>query len=170
MISGPVALPDPPDASVVHVETARQMLDAALAALPADVFIGAAAVADWRVDAVSDQKLKKGARGAPSLSLVENPDILVQIAATSAARPRLVVGFAAETENVIENAKRKLSRKGCDLIVANSVAEGSGVFGGAENEVHIVTASGVSSWPRMSKPEIAYKLIELFAARLRGVQ
>ena len=170
LISGPVALPDPPGASVVHVETARQMLDAALAALPADVFIGAAAVADWRVDAVSDQKLKKGARGAPSLSLVENPDILVQIAATSAARPRLVVGFAAETENVIENAKRKLSRKGCDLIVANSVAEGSGVFGGAENEVHIVTASGVSSWPRMSKPEIAYKLIELFAARLRGVQ
>ena len=97
-------------------------------------------------------------------------DILGQIAATSAARPRLVVGFAAETENVIENAKHKLSRKGCDLIVANSVAEGSGVFGGAENEVHIVTASGVSSWPRMSKPEIAYKLIELFAARLRGVQ
>jgi phosphopantothenoylcysteine decarboxylase / phosphopantothenate---cysteine ligase len=170
LISGPVALPDPPGASVVHVETARQMLDAALAALPADVFIAAAAVADWRVDDVSDQKLKKGARGAPSLSLVENPDILVQIAATSAARPTLVVGFAAETENVIENAKRKLSRKGCDLIVANSVAEGSGVFGGAENEVHIVTASGVSSWARMSKPEIAYKLIELFAARLRGVR
>jgi phosphopantothenoylcysteine decarboxylase/phosphopantothenate--cysteine ligase len=170
LISGPVALPDPPGASIVRVETARQMLDAALAALPADVFIGAAAVADWRVDAVSDQKLKKGARGAPSLSLVENPDILGQIAATSAARPRLVVGFAAETENVIENAKRKLSRKGCDLIVANSVAEGSGVFGGAENEVHIVTASGVSSWPRMSKPEIADKLIELFAARLRDDQ
>jgi phosphopantothenoylcysteine decarboxylase/phosphopantothenate--cysteine ligase len=170
LISGPVALPDPPGASIVHVETARQMLDAALAALPADVFIGAAAVADWRVDAASDQKLKKGARGAPSLSLVENPDILGQIAAASAARPRLVVGFAAETENVIENAKRKLSRKGCDLIVANSVAEGSGVFGGAENEVHIVTASGVSSWPRMSKPEIADKLIELFAARLRDDQ
>jgi phosphopantothenoylcysteine decarboxylase/phosphopantothenate--cysteine ligase len=170
LISGPVALPDPPGASIVRVETARQMLEAALAALPADVFIGAAAVADWRVDAASGQKLKKGARGAPSLSLVENPDILAQIAATSAARPRLVVGFAAETENVIENAKHKLSRKGCDLIVANSVAEGSGVFGGAENEVHIVTASGVSSWPRMSKPEIAYKLIELFAARLRGVQ
>jgi phosphopantothenoylcysteine decarboxylase/phosphopantothenate--cysteine ligase len=170
LISGPVALPDPRGASVVRVETARQMLDAALAAMPADVFIAAAAVADWRVDAVSDQKLKKGARGAPSLSLVENPDILGRIAATSAARPRLVVGFAAETENVIENAKRKLSRKGCDLIVANNVAEGSGVFGGAENEVHIVTTSGVSSWPRMSKPEIAYKLIELFAASLRGVQ
>jgi phosphopantothenoylcysteine decarboxylase / phosphopantothenate---cysteine ligase len=170
LISGPVALPDPPGASVVRVETARQMLDAALAAMPAEVFIAAAAVADWRVEAVSDQKLKKDARGAPSLSLVENPDILGRIAATSAARPRLVVGFAAETENVIENAKRKLSRKGCDLIVANSVAEGSGVFGGAENEVHIVTASGVSSWPRMSKPEIAYKLIELFATRLRSVQ
>jgi phosphopantothenoylcysteine decarboxylase/phosphopantothenate--cysteine ligase len=170
LISGPVALPDPRGASVVRVETARQMLDAALAAMPADVFIAAAAVADWRVDAVSDQKLKKGARGAPSLSLVENPDILGRIAATGAARPRLVVGFAAETENVIENAKRKLSRKGCDLIVANNVAEGSGVFGGAENEVHIVTTSGVSSWPRMSKPEIAYKLIELFAASLRGVQ
>jgi phosphopantothenoylcysteine decarboxylase/phosphopantothenate--cysteine ligase len=170
LISGPVALPDPPGASVVRVETARQMLEAALAAMPADVFIGAAAVADWRVDAVSDQKLKKGARGAPSLSLVENPDILGRIAAITAARPRLVVGFAAETENVIENAKRKLSRKGCDLIVANSVAEGSGVFGGAENEVHIVTTSGVSSWPRMSKSEVANKLIELFAASLRGVQ
>jgi len=170
LISGPVALLDPPGALVVRVETAKQMLDAALAAMPADVFIAAAAVADWRVEAVSDQKLKKGARGAPSLSLVENPDILGRIAATSAARPRLVAGFAAETENVIENAKRKLSRKGCDLIVANSVAEGSGVFGGAENEVHIVTASGVSSWPRMSKPEIAYKLIELFATRLRSVQ
>jgi phosphopantothenoylcysteine decarboxylase/phosphopantothenate--cysteine ligase len=170
LISGPVALPDPPGPSVVRVETARQMLDAALAALPADVFIGAAAVADWRVETLSDQKLKKGARGAPSLSLVENPDILGQIAAANAARPKLVVGFAAETENVVENAKRKLSRKGCDLIVANSVAEGSHVFGGAENEVHIVTTSGVESWPRMSKPEIAYKLIELFAERLRSVR
>ena len=112
LISGPVALPDPPGASMVRVETARQMLEAALAALPADVFIGAAAVADWRVDAASGQKLKKGARGAPSLSLVENPDILAQIAATSAARPKLVVGFAAETENVIENAKQQTESQG----------------------------------------------------------
>jgi phosphopantothenoylcysteine decarboxylase/phosphopantothenate--cysteine ligase len=170
LISGPVSLLDPPGVSVVRVETARQMLDAALAALPAEVFIGAAAVADWRVESLSDQKLKKGARAVPSLRLVENPDILGQIATASAARPRLVIGFAAETENVIENAKRKLIRKGCDLIVANSVAEGSGVFGGAENEVHIVTTSGVVSWPRMSKPEIAYKLIELFAERLRSVR
>jgi len=166
LISGPVGLPDPPGASVIRVETARQMLAAALAALPADVFIGAAAVADWRVEAASDQKLKKDARGAPSLSLVENPDILAQIAATSPTRPRFVAGFAAETENVVENAKRKLSRKGCDLIVANSVADGSGVFGGADNEVHIVTASGVESWRRMSKPEVADKLIEFVAARM----
>lgn len=170
LISGPVTLPDPPGASVVRVETARQMLEAARAALPADVFMSAAAVADWRVEAVSGQKLKKGARGAPTLSLVENPDILAEIAATCATRPSLVVGFAAETENVVENAKRKLSRKGCDLIVANSVAEGSGTFGGAENEVHIVTASGAESWPRMSKPEVARKLIELVAARLGSAQ
>ena len=112
LISGPVTLPDPPGASVVRVETARQMLEAARAALPADVFVSAAAVADWRVEAVSDQKLKKGARGAPTLSLAENPDILAEIAATSATRPSLVVGFAAETENVVENAKRKLSSQG----------------------------------------------------------
>jgi len=170
LITGPVALPDPGGAAVVRVETARQMLGAAVAALPADVFIAAAAVADWRAETVSDQKLKKGAAGAPRLSLVENPDILSQIAGIGSTRPSLVVGFAAETENVVENAKRKLNRKGCDLIVANSVAEGSGIFGGAENEVHIVTTSAVESWPRMSKPEVARKLIALIAARLRSVQ
>jgi phosphopantothenoylcysteine decarboxylase/phosphopantothenate--cysteine ligase len=166
LIRGPVALPDPSGATIVRVETARQMRDAALAALPADVFIGAAAVADWRVDDVHDQKLKKGTSGAPQLFLVENPDILAQVAKAGVARPSFVVGFAAETEHVIENAQRKLARKGCDLIVANSVAEGSGVFGGAENEVHVVTASGVETWPRMSKPEVARKLIDLIATHL----
>jgi len=169
LISGPVALPDPPGASVVHVETARQMFDAALSALPADVFIAAAAVADWRAEDVGEEKLKKGSQ-SPRLSLVENPDILSQIAKKGAARPTVVVGFAAETQNVVENAKGKLIRKGCDFIVANSVATGSGVFGGAENEVHIVTSSGVENWPRMSKPEVARKLIAQIAGRLRSSQ
>src|SRR5262249_52882237 len=141
LISGPVTLPDPPDVSVVRVETARQMLEAAVAALPADVFIAAAAVADWRVENERDQKLKKDGSGAPILSLVENPDILGSVAKPGDGRPSFVVGFAAETEDVVENARRKLSRKGCDMIVANSVAAGSGVFGGAENMVHIVTSS-----------------------------
>ena len=170
LISGPVALADPPGAAVVRVETAKQMLDAALAALPADVFIASAAVADWRVENVGEQKLKKGAFGSPTLSLIENPDILARVAGKGTARPEVVVGFAAETTDVVEHAKQKLTRKACDFIVANSVAEGSGVFGGDENEVHIVASSGVESWPRMSKAEVARKLMELIAARLRSVQ
>jgi phosphopantothenoylcysteine decarboxylase/phosphopantothenate--cysteine ligase len=166
LVRGPVSLPDPKGASVVRVETARQMRDAARAALPADVFLAAAAVADWRVDKAGDQKLKKGSGAAPTLTLVENPDILAEIARAGAARPTLVVGFAAETENVLENAKRKLTGKGCDLIVANSVGEGTGVFGGAENQIHVVSPFGIESWPRMSKLEIAEKLIALIASRI----
>jgi phosphopantothenoylcysteine decarboxylase/phosphopantothenate--cysteine ligase len=130
------------------------------------VFIAAAAVADWRVEDVEHAKLKKGAGDPPTLSLVENPDILGQIARVGAKRPSIVVGFAAETEDVVENAKRKLSRKGCDVIVANSVAEGSGVFGGADNQVHIVTPAGAEPWPRMSKAEVAAGLVELIGQRL----
>ena len=141
------------------------MLEAARAALPADVFVAAAAVADWRVEKVGDRKLKKGSQSAPTLSLVENPDILAEIAKPGPARPALVIGFAAETENVLENARGKLARKGCDLVVANCVAEGTGVFGGADNEVQIVSSSGTESWPRMSKGEIAKKLIGLIALR-----
>jgi phosphopantothenoylcysteine decarboxylase/phosphopantothenate--cysteine ligase len=166
LIRGPVALPNPPGIVVVRVETARQMLAAALEAMPADAFVAAAAVADWRVEETKSQKLKKDGGGPPTLSLVENPDILGQIARASPSRPSIVVGFAAETENVVENAKRKLSRKNCDLIVANSVAEGSSVFGGRDNEVHIVTAAGAESWPRMSKAEVASRLVEWIGERL----
>jgi phosphopantothenoylcysteine decarboxylase/phosphopantothenate--cysteine ligase len=168
LISGPVALADPAGVEVVHVETARQMHAAALAALPADVFVAAAAVADWRVGAVGAQKLKRGAAGPPVLSLVENPDILADIATRRAGRPALVVGFAAETERVVENARDKLERKGCDLIVANSVAESEGTFGGLDNQVAIVSATGVEPWPRMSKQEVARGLIEVIARMMKG--
>jgi phosphopantothenoylcysteine decarboxylase/phosphopantothenate--cysteine ligase len=167
LVRGPVALADPEGIETVRVETAREMRSRVREALPADVFIGAAAVADWRVEDVGSQKLKKGARGAPTLHLVENPDILAEIGG-GANRPRVVVGFAAETENVVENAKAKLSRKACDIVVANCVAEGAGVFGGAENEVHIVTAGAVETWPRMSKTVVAEKLMALIASNLEA--
>jgi phosphopantothenoylcysteine decarboxylase/phosphopantothenate--cysteine ligase len=168
LISGPVGLADPAGVEVVHVETARQMHAAVLAALPADVFIAAAAVGDWRVEAVGAQKLKKGAAGAPVLSLVENPDILADVATRRTGRPALVIGFAAETERVVENARDKLKRKGCDLIVANSVAENEGTFGGLDNQVTIVSAAGAEPWPRMSKQEVARGLIELIARTMKG--
>ena len=160
LISGPVSIQDPKGARMIHVETAGQMMSAAKAALPADIFVAAAAVSDWRMAAPLDTKIKKrvGA-GAPTLSLVENPDILRTIAARSTDRPGIVVGFAAETENTLENAKTKLRAKGCDLIVANSVAPGSGTFGGESNEVSLISAAGVQIWPRMSKEEVARKLI-----------
>jgi phosphopantothenoylcysteine decarboxylase/phosphopantothenate--cysteine ligase len=169
LVRGPVSLADPDGVTVARVETARQMRERVREALPADVFVGAAAVADWRVEDVGSQKLKKGARGAPLLKLVENPDILAEVG-QGENRPAVVVGFAAETENVIENAQRKLARKRCDLIVANSVAEGAGVFGGAENEVHVVSRGGVETWPRMSKTAVADKLITLIAGMLRDSQ
>ncbi len=170
LISGPVGLADPGGVEVVRVETAREMHAAALAALPADVFVAAAAVADWRVDSVGAQKLKKGAGGAPVLSLIENPDILADIASKQVGRPALVVGFAAETERVVENARDKLKRKGCDLIVANSVAESDGTFGGPDNQIAIVSAAGVETWPRMSKQEVARGLIGVIARRLMKAQ
>lgn len=160
LVAGPVSLPDPEGVKVVRVETARQMLNAVREALPADIFIAAAAVADWRVEDAGDQKIKKEGGGPPNLRLVENPDILSQIASSGPSRPRLVVGFAAETENVLDNARAKLARKGCDLIVANDVSESSGVFGGFQNEVHIVSKTGVDSWPRMGKDQVARKLID----------
>jgi len=166
LISGPVALADPPGVEVVHVETARQMRAAALSALPADVFVAAAAVADWRVEAAGAEKLKRDG-GPPALRLVENPDILAEVAARRADRPAVVVGFAAETERVTENARDKLKRKGCDVIVANSVAEGAGIFGGRDNEVAVVSAAGVEAWPRMDKQEVARRLIDLIARLAR---
>jgi phosphopantothenoylcysteine decarboxylase/phosphopantothenate--cysteine ligase len=170
LVTGPVALSDPSGVETIHVETALQMRAAAVGALPADVFIAAAAVADWRVEAASAQKVKKGASGAPALTLVENPDILAEVSAPGPKRPKIVVGFAAETEKVKQNALDKLKRKGCDLIVANSVAEGAGTFGGDANQVSIVSATGVDPWPRMQKQDVARALIDLVGRMLKELQ
>jgi phosphopantothenoylcysteine decarboxylase/phosphopantothenate--cysteine ligase len=166
LVSGPVHLPIPPGAQMMPVETAVEMLKTVEGELPADIAIFAAAVADWRVAAVADQKLKKAAGGLPDLRLAENPDILKSVAQAKSKRPKLVVGFAAETQNVIENAKAKLAKKGCDLIVANDVSAEKGVMGGERNLVHLVSASGVESWPEMDKREVARRLMEDFARRL----
>jgi phosphopantothenoylcysteine decarboxylase / phosphopantothenate---cysteine ligase len=168
LVSGPVNLANPSGVHVVKVETALEMLAAVRSALPADVFIGAAAVADWRVQEIGGEKLKKSQGGAPALRLVENPDILATVAQSGPARPALVVGFAAETENVLEHARQKLNRKGCDVIVANAVGAGTGVFGGPNNEVHIVTRDSVSSWPSMSKDAVAQRLVILMNNLLDG--
>jgi phosphopantothenoylcysteine decarboxylase/phosphopantothenate--cysteine ligase len=166
LIAGPVALADPPGVKVVHVETARDMLAAVEAALPADLAIFAAAVADWRVDGDATQKIKKNADGPPAFRMIENPDILATIAQRRQGRPALVVGFAAETQNIIAHAQAKLARKRCDLIVANDVSAESGVMGGATNAVHLVTSDGVESWPRLGKDEVASALIARLAALL----
>jgi phosphopantothenoylcysteine decarboxylase / phosphopantothenate---cysteine ligase len=163
LISGPVELDDPKGVSVVHVESARQMLERVEAALPVDVAIFAAAVADWRVANEGGQKLKKTAGGMPPLQLVENPDILATISKRGERRPPLVIGFAAETEHLIDNAKAKLKRKGCDWIVANDVSPTTGVMGGDRNTVHLLTRTGdeiaVDSWPVMTKEQVASELI-----------
>ncbi len=161
LVSGPVAEPDPAGVNTIHVETARQMAQAVETALPASVAVCAAAVADWRVDGEAGQKIKKDGSGAvPTLSLVENPDILAGLSRRNAQRPGLVVGFAAETEKVIDHAKAKLARKGCDWIVANDVGTGpdGGVMGSNDNTVHIVTGEGVESWPKLTKTEVAARL------------
>ncbi len=158
LISGPVGLPDPAGVTTIHVESAREMLAATEAALPADIAVFAAAVADWRVADAAPEKMKKGAGGTPALALVENPDILATVAHRKTGRPALVVGFAAETENVIDYARAKLAKKGCDLIVANDVG-GTGVMGGDSNTVHLVTRDGVETWPTLAKEEVASRLI-----------
>jgi phosphopantothenoylcysteine decarboxylase / phosphopantothenate---cysteine ligase len=166
LVSGPVSLADPPGVDMVHVESARQMLAAVEAALPADIFIAAAAVADWRVENSGAHKIKKGSGGPPRLALVENPDILATLGHKLTNRPVLIIGFAAETENLIENARRKLQVKNCDLVVANDVSPASGTFGGAANAVHLVTSGAVESWPKMSKQEVAARLIARSIAML----
>ena len=166
LVTGPVNLPDPAGVDMRRVETAREMLAAVAAALPADVFIGAAAVADWRVEAASAKIKKKKGGAPPELALVENPDILADVAARGRGRPRLVVGFAAETEDLLRHAREKLARKRVDLIVGNDVA--SGVFGAEENEVRLVTTQGVESWPRLGKDEVASRLIARIATMLEG--
>lgn len=156
LVSGPVALADPPGVTVRRVETAREMLAACEAALPADIAIFAAAVADWRVAQEAGQKLKKQAgAAAPTLNMALNPDILATLS-VHAQRPALVIGFAAETEHVVRHAREKLARKGCDWIVANDVS--GDVMGGPENTVHLVTADAVEDWPRMPKADVAERL------------
>lgn len=168
LVSGPVEIPDPPNVRTIHVESARQMLAAVEQNLPVDAAIFTAAVADWRVADAADQKIKKGPQGTPALHLVENPDILATIARHSSARPRLVIGFAAETEHVVEHARAKLARKGCDLIVANDVSPAHGVMGGDSNTVHLVSEQGVEDWPTASKAEVARRLAARIATLLEG--
>jgi phosphopantothenoylcysteine decarboxylase/phosphopantothenate--cysteine ligase len=167
LISGPVELADPKGVKTVHVETAAQMLQAAEQALPVDVAIFAAAVADWRVAEQAKEKLKK-ANGKSTLDLVENPDVLAAIAQHK-KRPTLVIGFAAETEKLIEHARAKLKSKGCDWIVANDVSPETGVFGGSSNKVHLITKSGVEDWPSQSKQSVADGLVRKIADTLNGM-
>jgi phosphopantothenoylcysteine decarboxylase/phosphopantothenate--cysteine ligase len=171
LVSGPVALPDPPGVKTVHAESARDMLRAVERALPADVAIFAAAVADWRVASAGAQKIKKapGAR-TPELVLVENPDILSTIAHREGQRPGLVIGFAAETENVAANAKAKRAAKGCDWILANDVSPQTGIMGGDSNTIELVTAQGVEIWPPQTKEDVATMLIARVADALEENQ
>lgn len=167
LVTGPTNESDPPGVSVVHVETAQQMLDACQTALPADVAICAAAVSDWRPATADDQKIKKNG-APPALTLAENPDILKTLAAPGNGRPRLVIGFAAETGDVIAKATPKRVAKGCDWIIANDVAPGTQTFGGSDNSVHLITADTVESWPRMSKQAVADQLATRIADTFAG--
>jgi phosphopantothenoylcysteine decarboxylase/phosphopantothenate--cysteine ligase len=165
-VTGPASVPPPEGVEVIRVETAQEMHDAALAALPADAAVFAAAVADWRMASASDRKMKKTAGGLPVLEFAENPDILATVSQMAEGRPPLVVGFAAETHDVLENATAKRARKGCDWIVANDVSAGTGIMGGAENAVTLITEAGAENWPRMGKAEVAARLAERIAQAL----
>lgn len=157
-VTGPADVPPPHGVKVVRVETALEMSGAVDAALPVEAAVFAAAVADWRVSSASDMKLKKSRDGLPVLEFTENPDILARVAQMDAGRPKLVVGFAAETNDVINNATAKRVRKGCDWIVANDVSPATGIMGGAENAVTLITDKGAEDWPRMPKAQVAQKL------------
>jgi phosphopantothenoylcysteine decarboxylase/phosphopantothenate--cysteine ligase len=168
LISGPVGIALPSRVKLVKVETAREMLAACERALPADVAVFTAAVADWRPESVANRKLKKRDNAsAPDIKLAQNPDILASIA-HGAKRPRLVIGFAAETDDVIAHAKAKLASKGADWIVANDVSPANGVMGGETNTVHLVTASGVEDWPTLDKREVGARLAARIADALKG--
>jgi phosphopantothenoylcysteine decarboxylase/phosphopantothenate--cysteine ligase len=164
LVSGPTGLPAPAGVTRVEVTTAVEMLEACQAALPADVAVMVAAVADWRPESSAGQKIEKG-QGSPTLKLIQNPDILAEISRPGPQRPRLVIGFAAETHDLVTHAKAKLKRKGCDLIVANDVA-GDGAIGAADNAVTVISARGSESWPRQSKDEVAARLAALIAEGL----
>lgn len=165
-VTGPADIPPPAGVEVVRVGAAQEMLEAVQAALPADAAVFAAAVADWRVKGASVQKLKKAQGGMPALEFEENPDILATVSRMETGRPRLVVGFAAETENVVANATAKRERKGCDWILANDVSPASGIMGGEENAITLITDTGRESWPRMSKREVAERLARRMAEAL----
>jgi phosphopantothenoylcysteine decarboxylase/phosphopantothenate--cysteine ligase len=167
LISGPVTVPDPTGVAVQHVESAQQMLDGCQLALPADVAIFAAAVAEWRVAGAAAGKIKKQPGAAPpALELVTNPDILATIAQAGPRRPRLVIGFAAETDDLMANAQAKRNRKNADWIVANDVSPATGIMGGEQNAVHLITADGVEDWPLLAKQEVARRLAARIAAAL----
>jgi len=171
LVSGPTAEPDPPGVRVVHVESARDMLAECEKALPADIAVCAAAVADWRAE-TAPQKLKKKNGAPPALKLVENPDILASLSKPGNRRPRLVIGFAAETEKVVAHARDKRARKGCDWILANDVSAASGTFGGDANTIHLVDEGGVEDWPPLPKRAVAERLTQrivgFFARRATG--
>ena len=167
LVTGPTQEPPPPAVQVVRVETADEMLAACEAALPVGVAVMAAAVADWRAESVAGHKLKKGGGDPPVLRLAENPDILATIARRTKNRPQLVIGFAAETDDIVANARTKRTRKGCDWILANDVSAGSGTFGGDRNTIHLVDAHGVEDWPVMTKIEVARRLAVRIADHLR---
>jgi phosphopantothenoylcysteine decarboxylase / phosphopantothenate---cysteine ligase len=168
LVSGPVTIPDPAGVQTSHVERAEEMRDAVLSALPADIAVMVAAVADWRVATSAEQKIKKQPGEAPPpLQLAENPDILKTVG-HHAERPRLVVGFAAETENVEENGRAKLERKGADLIVANDVSPETGVMGGDRNRVRLISRDGVEAWPDLSKDDVAERLALWIATQIGG--
>jgi phosphopantothenoylcysteine decarboxylase / phosphopantothenate---cysteine ligase len=165
LVSGPVAIPNPKGVTMVSVETAREMLRAVEVALPADVAVMAAAVGDWRAAEVAKGKIKKSG-SAPQFVLEENPDILATVGRLKAGRPKLVIGFAAETDDLIKNARGKLKAKGADWILANDVSPETGVMGGDDNTIRLVTASGVEDWPKLSKPEVAARLVRRIADSL----
>ena len=165
-VTGPADVAPPAGVTVVPVQTAQEMSDAVDAALPAEAAVFAAAVADWRVASASDRKLKKTRDGMPKLEFAENPDILARVASMSQGRPDLVVGFAAETDDVAANATTKRERKGCDWIVANDVSPATGIMGGSENAVILISEHGSETWPRMGKEEVAQRLAERIAAAL----
>lgn len=170
LVSGPTNLPDPAGVEMIHVESARDMLAACERALPADIAVCAAAVADWRVATEATEKLKKQGTGVPTLEMAENPDILATLSAAANTRPALVIGFAAETENVVEHARAKRERKACDWILANDVSPETGTFGGADNTIHLVSAEGVEDWPRMSKTDVADRLAERISHQLGAAE
>ena len=167
LVTGPTILPDPPIARIVHVDTASEMLAACRKALPVDVAVCAAAVADWRVATPANRKIKRGnGDGTPTLELIENPDILATLGKLKRGRPTLVVGFAAETDHILDHAAAKRLAKGCDWIVANDVSEETGVFGGDHNTVHLIDEAGTETWDKTSKVAVAEKLTARIAARI----